>query len=222
MAPLAIDFLADLTNDAILAELRRIASVHDARSVTKSQIDASGRVSYSLINKRFGSLRRALQLAGLQPQRFMKASDQELLEMLVELWERVLEKEGRTPQRKDLASYRFPVSGDTILRRFGSWKRSLIRAYESVTNEASASIEENVEPSAVDKAPERKPISLRKRFFVMKRDEFACSRCGASGHGVRLEIHHQIPFSKGGSDSLDNLRTLCFDCNRGQRNDMIT
>jgi predicted restriction endonuclease len=44
----------------------------------------------------------------------------------------------------------------------------------------------------------------------MKRDSFACVLCAASGHGVRLEIDHKIPFSQGGDDSIENLQTLCF------------
>jgi hypothetical protein len=40
-------------------------------------------------------------------------------------------------------------------------------------------------------------------------------RCGASGAGVKLEVHHRFPFAKGGSDDLTNLETLCYACNRG-------
>ena len=51
----------------------------------------------------------------------------------------------------------------------------------------------------------------------MKRDSFTCVKCGANGVGIRLEVDHKIPVSQGGSDTLDNLQTLCFDCNRGKR-----
>ncbi len=217
VAQLAVDFLAEYDDASVLAELRRLAELDGSEHVTKAQIEGSGRVSYSLIVRRFGSLRRALELANLRPARFMKATDGELLTVLVELWQLVLEKEGRTPQRKDLKAYGYPMSGDTILRRFGSWKKALIRASESV-NETVVS--EQVLP-VVDSIIRsgRKPISLRKRFFVMRRDHFACVRCSASGVGVRLEIGHRNAVARGGSDELENLVTLCFDCNRGQRDD---
>ena len=93
MTRLPIDFLAEY-DASVLAELRRLAAGSDSRTVSKSDLERNGRVSYTLIVRRFGSLRRALQLADLQPARFMKASDDELLSMLVELWERVLERKG--------------------------------------------------------------------------------------------------------------------------------
>jgi hypothetical protein len=137
---------------------------------------------------------------------------------IVDLWQRVLEKEGRTPQRRDLKVYGYPVSSDTITRRFGTWRKALIRAHASVTEKTL-----NDEPSAAKPSVPRKreALSIRKRFFVLKRDHFACVRCGASGVGVRLEVHHRVPFAKGGSDNLSNLETLCFACNRGQRDTVI-
>ncbi|MFQ5431805.1 MAG: HNH endonuclease [Nitrospinota bacterium] len=45
-------------------------------------------------------------------------------------------------------------------------------------------------------------------------------RCGSSGQCIKLEVDHKVPISKGGSDSLDNLQTLCFKCNRGKRTDL--
>jgi 5-methylcytosine-specific restriction endonuclease McrA len=35
--------------------------------------------------------------------------------------------------------------------------------------------------------------------------------------GIRLELDHKLPKSKGGNDDLDNLQTLCFECNRGKK-----
>lgn len=213
MAKFEIDFLSDYNNDAIAEELKRIASKLGKSTVSKNDIETHGKLSYSVVNKRFGSLRQALEFAGLTPQRYMNATDSELLKILIDLWETTIEKEGRTPQRKDLGTYGYPISGDTYARRFGSWKKALIRAYESVTKE-------HLEEDGVREIAETKKsrtLSLRKRFFVLKRDGFTCKMCGANGLGVKLEVDHILPVAEGGSDFLDNLQTLCFECNRGKR-----
>lgn len=44
------------------------------------------------------------------------------------------------------------------------------------------------------------------------RDGYKCQRCGKKN--CRLEVHHLLPRSRGGSDKLANLITLCSDCHR--------
>jgi len=214
-----IDFLESYNEETILQKLKRIAKITGQKTLTKQDIKNTGRLSYDVINKHFGSLRKALQKAGLVPRRFMKAEDGELLEILVELWERTLAKEGRRPFGRDLKSYGYPVSSYTYKRRFGSWKKALIRAYDSVneTNADEAKVSVATEPiqNKDKKQKTREHISLRKRFFVFKRDQFTCRLCRASG--VSIEVDHIVPKAKGGTDSMDNLQTLCFKCNRGKR-----
>ena len=55
----------------------------------------------------------------------------------------------------------------------------------------------------------------RIRKVVFERDNYICQYCGKRG-GI-LEVDHSIPFSKGGSDSYDNLVTACRKCNRQKR-----
>lgn len=63
--------------------------------------------------------------------------------------------------------------------------------------------------------PRRMSNSLR--YLIMERDRFTCKVCGRTENdGVKLEIDHIIPVSAGGRTELDNLRTLCYDCNRGK------
>jgi hypothetical protein len=221
MTDFKIDFLESYDQDSIVEELKRIASVTGKATVTKNDIKTHGRCKHATILRRFGSLRKALHTAGLASQRYMKGSDEELLSILIELWEQTLESEGRRPYKEDLKKYKFPVSPDTYVRHFGSWKKALLLAYNSVAS-ASEDFEAHGNqalPSA-EKSRKRENLSIRKRFFVMKRDHFACVKCSASGYGVRLEVDHIVPFAKGGTDALDNLQTLCFDCNRGKRDDL--
>lgn len=215
-----IDFLTDYDDEALIAELRRISLVTGSDTVTSDDLQRFGRVSRSCISRRFGSMRHALERAGLKSRFFHKATDEELIGIILDLWQQVLEKEGRSPQKKDLESYGFPVSEDTICRRFGTWRKGLVRAHESITEESI--VTEDAEPvKASSVTRKRNSLSIRKRFFVLKRDHFSCVRCGASGFGVRLEAHHRIPFAHGGSDNLPNLETLCFECNRGQRDNLV-
>ncbi|WP_242384439.1 HNH endonuclease [Enterococcus faecalis] len=50
---------------------------------------------------------------------------------------------------------------------------------------------------------------------VFERDAYTCKYCGKIG-GI-LEVDHVIPFSKGGSDELDNLVCACRKCNRQKK-----
>lgn len=63
----------------------------------------------------------------------------------------------------------------------------------------------------------RGSMTNSKRYDVLRRDQFQCVLCGASGSEASLEIDHIIPVSKGGSDDMENLRCLCFRCNRGKQ-----
>ena len=64
--------------------------------------------------------------------------------------------------------------------------------------------------------------SLRPRRWwqVLSRDRYTCRLCGRSAekHGVVLHVDHIVPRSKGGTDEMDNLRTLCMKCNLGRSN----
>ena len=67
------------------------------------------------------------------------------------------------------------------------------------------------------KAQNRKSISLRVRFEVLRRNKFCCSYCGkAAVDGYRLVIDHIKPVSKGGTNDIDNLTASCDDCNNGK------
>ena len=49
-----------------------------------------------------------------------------------------------------------------------------------------------------------------RREAILHRDNYTCQCCGKKN--CRLEVHHLLPRSRGGSDKLANLITLCSDC----------
>jgi hypothetical protein len=216
--PFEIDFVPSYDRETLIQELRRIASALGKATLSQKEIDSHGRISSDVVIKRFGSLRKALQESGLIPVRFMKGTDEELCSILIELWTQTLEKFGRSPYSTELRVFGFPVSGDTYVRRFGSWNKALLAAAESMptSDDAGDAAEQPASPPAsATKCEGRKAVSVRKRFFVFKRDRYRCRICGRSG--IELEVDHKVPVAQGGSDALDNLQTLCFDCNRGKR-----
>lgn len=70
------------------------------------------------------------------------------------------------------------------------------------------------------KKSDRKPIPNRIRHQVFQRDNYRCCECGARlEDGATLEIDHIVPVSRGGTNDISNLQTLCKACNRGKYTD---
>jgi len=64
----------------------------------------------------------------------------------------------------------------------------------------------------------RTPITRQLRHEVFKRDDYKCLECGASNKKRTLHIDHIVPVSRGGTDELENLQTLCEQCNLSKAN----
>lgn len=56
----------------------------------------------------------------------------------------------------------------------------------------------------------RKVFGVRDSLVVFRRDGYRCVNCDTDDN---LTVDHITPWSKGGSDDLDNLQTLCGSCN---------
>lgn len=175
-------------------------------------------------------------MAGLSPtgKAKMKVTEKECLEDIERMWVTL----GRQPTTTDvqklaLAKY----SLDTYKRRFGGWRKALeaFIAYVNGVTDAehdSASEEINIyadncdnneenalKTSSSDARKTPRNINLRLRFKVLSRDNFKCQACGASPAttpSTILHVDHIIPWSQGGETVIDNLQTLCSDCNLGK------
>ena len=65
----------------------------------------------------------------------------------------------------------------------------------------------------------RQPIPRKLRHKVFQRDGYRCRECGASKDETSLEIDHIVPVARGGTNDIDNLQTLCRECNRMKHTD---
>lgn len=63
----------------------------------------------------------------------------------------------------------------------------------------------------------RKKLSPKLRYEILKRDKFSCVLCGATAKDDLLEVDHITPLCRGGLSTLENLRTLCYQCNHGKQ-----
>jgi len=68
------------------------------------------------------------------------------------------------------------------------------------------------------KSRKRTAITNTLRHEVFKRDNYKCVECGVSKDERCLHVDHIIPISRGGTDELDNLQTLCVVCNLAKNN----
>lgn len=50
------------------------------------------------------------------------------------------------------------------------------------------------------------------RHRVYRRDNYSCVNCGA--RDVELHAHHIVPLSRGGTNNVSNIITLCRDCHQ--------
>lgn len=70
-------------------------------------------------------------------------------------------------------------------------------------------------------------ISKNTRSLVLERNGYTCQMCGVAAgdpdpmggnRTVRMTLGHIIDKSKGGDDSMQNLRAVCTTCNEGLQN----
>jgi 5-methylcytosine-specific restriction endonuclease McrA len=73
----------------------------------------------------------------------------------------------------------------------------------------------------------KREISKETRAIVLERNGYTCQMCGAGAgdtdpyhpkRTIRLTMGHILDKSKGGDDSVQNLRAVCSNCNEGLHN----
>lgn len=62
----------------------------------------------------------------------------------------------------------------------------------------------------------RRPLRKNIRVAIHQRDGYRCRMCGRSSEVTTLHVDHIVPVADGGTDALENLATLCADCNTGK------
>lgn len=222
LASLYDDSSMKRTKQEILDELRNVSEKVGGSTITKKLLDEHSKYGYEAVRSTFGSWANALQEANLKQTKHAKRyRDEECFENLLEVWTYY----GRQPKYQEMKQEPSKVGAKAYLARWGSWTKALYAFVERVNSDSSDSLI-SIEPVAeIENEPkytlseDKRDIRLGLRYDVLKRDSFKCVICGqspATNYNTTLHIDHIVPFSKGGKTNIENLRTLCKDCNLGK------
>ena len=227
----------------ILDELEKTAQHFNYIEFSKRNFTKFSGMSVTPIQNQYGSwknglaaLKKHLQQKGLDlsprpyaPQRIY--SNKDLFDEMGRIWQIV----GQRPSKTEWETTEPKISITAYKKRFGSWTRACQKFIEyKMDREISSDnfirfdgkellVHERGERIGYSKENSRN-VSLSLRLKVLNRDNFKCVFCGkspATDFGTKLHIDHIVPFSKGGKSTLENLQTLCEDCNLGKSDRQI-
>ena len=225
-----------ISEESLINDLILVSEKIKKKTFTTTEYYQFGKYSRDSFFRKFGSWNGALKAANLEPFDHPlgggtknKVSEYSCFEEIERIWINL----GRQPTSTDIKNGVSKYSLHVFERRFGSWRKALESFVEYIngeqrieeSEEERISQPQDISPGNINKkGPIHKTtrdIGLRLRFMVMKRDNFKCCICGrspATNPGLELHIDHIIPWSKGGETVIDNLQTLCSDCNLGKGN----
>jgi hypothetical protein len=218
--------------EKIINELRRVADLYDHRHFSRHEFDERATVCKgSVVLSRFGSWQAALDAAGLKLEKVKKdhsqISNDELFAELDRAWHLL----GYRPSKDEWEAVEGKYSYTTYKTRFKGWVNACAafiehksKGNESIRQPQSISAGASSPPSGLRIASEEKRnIPMKLRYRILTRDNYKCVLCGRSPvtHvGVFLHVDHVLPFSDGGQTAIENLRTLCNECNWGKGNEL--
>jgi len=226
----------------ILEELEKVAKHFNYIEFGWRDFDKIADISANPVKKYYGTwkkgllaLKKYLQRKGLNlsprpyaPNRIF--SDKELFGEMERIWQKV----GQRPSRTEWEMSEPKIAYQTYRRRFGGWSNAGLKFIEYkmggdiLADDFVLPDKEEQRTQQENKVGYKKEnsrnVSLSLRLEVLSRDNFRCVFCGkspATDIGTKLHIDHTEPFSKGGKSTLENLQTLCEECNLGKSDRVV-
>jgi hypothetical protein len=214
------DFHRDIPDEALIDDIKRVAAELKQNSLTTRQYNKYGKYYYQTIINRFGSWLIAIEKAGLKETRrqLKGASEEDLFENLEEVWGKL----GRQPRWREMQTSMSKYGPSCYEKCFGSWRKALEKFVAYVNKEGHIYSEAGIKSLKIEPTTKHKTsrtINWRLRFLVMRRDDFKCKICGVSPAikpGTILHVDHIKAWTKGGETVMENLQTLCNQCNNGK------
>lgn len=228
--------LNEISDIKIFEELENVAKHFNYIEFWKRDFDKISGISSGTIINRFNgswinameSLKKHLQEKDLDllprphaPNRVY--SDKVLFDEMDRIWKVVWQR----PSRDEWEMSNPKISYQTYRNRFGWWKNACLKFIEykmkdEILNDDFIISDKYEKNTKIEyKSENSRNISLSLRLAVLNRDNFRCVFCGkspATDLWTKLHIDHIKPFSKWGKSTLENLQTLCAECNLWKSN----
>lgn len=233
----------EMPESRILEELELAAKHFQYIEFGRRDFDKIANISSTTVRKHYGgswtkalvALKNSLQQKGLDlssrphaPNRVF--SDKQLFDEMEKIWQKV----GQRPSRAEWEMSEPRIVYNTYKQRFGGWTNACLKFIEYKTG-GNILADDFVLPDREEqKTPSESKVGYKKentrnvplsiRLEVLSRDKFRCVFCGkspATDIGTKLHIDHIVPFASGGKSVLENLQTLCEECNLGKSNKKI-
>lgn len=223
-----VEFHKNVPAKELINDVIAVSKKLGKNTVTIQNYLEHGKFHPNTLKNRFKSWTAVLKKAGLKLSWHPMDSDELLFRNIKAVWMKL----GTQPRYEQMKAPLSKYSSATYLRRFGTWKEALrsFVDYQNSKCRGSAKVERKTRPGKAKTGKCKKQIkrtsrdvSLKLRLRVLVRDGFRCKLCGRSPlthPGVDLQCDHIRPWSKGGETTLDNLWTLCCDCNLAKGNKM--
>lgn len=217
----------DLSKEELIAELRRVHALVGRPYLTTEDFNQHSVTSTVAIRSRFGSFHGALEAAGIpeSPHRPRRFTDAQCFENLASVWAHF----ARAPHYREMFDPPSTIQGKTYVKRWGTWRKTLMAFVEWANSEGELgeAVSEPDRQTGESKLAMEKPrteadcreIRPGLRFRVFMWDRFRCVACGrspATDMTTVLHADHVRPVANGGKTALENLQTLCQDCNLGK------
>lgn len=209
----------NVAKDDLIEDCKRVAELLEKETITQRDYLENGNYSVKTVYNKFGDWGSFLNASEMELSTNIgrEITNTELFENLELVWTTL----GRQPKYREMMKPLSEFHSSTYERRFGSWTKALQSFVEYIDSENKNSEIETLTNRQDSTHRTPRSINLRLRFKVLQRDNFKCVKCGASPSSnpeIKLQVDHIQPYSKGGETNMDNLQTLCFNCNQGKSN----
>lgn len=221
MADYSIKRFSAYSDAELLGSLRKFAASRNAAHVSSRAFSEATGIAEATVINHFGSWSEFCAQAGLAPRYQRTVSHQILFENLERVWQQL----GRQPRAKEMKQPLSSISISRYQKEFNEpWYRVCLQFLSWKSGAPVSEIE--CEAVAAPSSPQtlrgsRREVTLSLRYTVLKRDRFRCVKCGvspATNPTAQLHVDHVIAWANRGETILQNLQSLCSDCNLGKSN----